>query len=120
MATERIIKNGKKPFRFEYCERCKNCKTVGSIFCISKKKNVNRASAMFCKYFKYKYPSVNTDRVDKNGVLYRSQQGRELLTQKEWESHGYRIKKDAIGVVMHPRIGCNKLETYYTLSEVEH
>ncbi len=38
MATDRIIKNGKKPFRFEYCERCKNCKTVVQFSVFQKRK----------------------------------------------------------------------------------
>lgn len=107
------------------CETCNRCKYSVVLFpdkyktkCTITKRDGNIIRAEVCEHFEYRCPEVNNTLAD-DGLRYRSKQGRELLTESQWNSYGFVLKDNAVGEPMHPVRATNKVCIYYSIDQVE-
>ena len=117
---QRCLKNGRVAKRFEVCMRCKYSSYYDSCYCGKMKREVTPVTAMHCPFFQYSCPEYDYENVDKNGIPYRSKQGRELLTAQEWAKHGFKPIVGRTGEIMHPCVGKRNTEIYYEFKDVEY
>lgn len=111
---------GKEIKRFDTCNRCKHSilQTLKRSQCSITNREGNVVRAEVCEHFEYRCPAVDNSVAD-DGLKYRSKQGRELLTESQWNSHGFKLKDNAVGEQMHPTRQSKAVHTYYAITQVE-
>ena len=113
---------GKPIIRFENCNRCKySTSALGNrdrCMCQITKKEGQIIRAETCMHFEYRCKPID-DTIAEDGYKYRSKQGRELLTEKQWSKKGFNVKDGAVPELMHPVIGTEAVCSYYNIEQVE-
>ena len=108
--------------RFDTCNRCRHSCSIPQNLkrsqCLITNREGNVVIAEVCEHFEYHCPVVD-DSVADDGLKYRSKQGRELLTESQWNSHGFKLKDNAVGEPMHPTKQSEAVYTYYDITQVE-